>query len=283
MNDNNGNLILVDRKYAKTQLRHLVVSILGEQGLEVRTKRDIKVAYPGEGLEVGWIQYGFNDDESTYRVYFETSKKTYNTEICLRLDVKDQIYDKNDDRVYDRCVVKKCEVVEYHVYTSEEYEIKRVDRKLVQKCNEECIKDLKVKRRPIDNKALLTCKYGEGNDLIKGIVNRVTDDVADKFGVIISKDPELIINDVRRAITKLGKYTYYAYTFYIIKKDVEVLFCEFIFKSFKVSDGNEFISCMELDEVDVSEYSRLDWSRKDLCNVVEMEEYILESVRKYCK
>lgn len=286
-----NNMVLIDRKYAKTQLKNLAALILEESGISVRSKKSILVSYPGEFLDVNWIKNGFNDDfdmpeflddsaiyhvdlkDSSYRVYFEKVVKKgrnhYFKDLYIKLEVKDRIYDAETERIYDVCEVKAW-MEEGDLDGSFKTEKTVIDFETFSDLNKICLNEIFTgRKKQIDRFNLIVEKESCLNQL-EELVNKSINELAKKYGLVIYLNPDLEFNNgIIQSSTTLVEYK---------KRDIE---CDISFRELPISNSN--LICIELYLIDTRDFFYPHRGDEELCSVIDMEKYLNKVIIKALK
>lgn len=250
-----NNMILLERKYAVNQIRELVTLLLQERGITVKSKNSIKVAYPGEDLNVDWVKEGFNYSDNTYRVVYEKSNKSYYTDLYINLIEQEHIYNKDTDSVYDLCEVD-ARVEEGSLLNGKPPIVSKISFDEIAPTHEEAMKGYYISRKKPSNLFTITGPYDKCKEELERILTKSLNDLAKEFNLIVSKYTGLT-NELKCSEFKTDECKGLVYSTYIIEKDVIAFECDIIFK-FIPLDTKE-VTSIELMSINIEEYSIINW------------------------
>lgn len=271
------NMVLIERKYAKHQLRDLVYLLLQDRGFNVRAKNSIKVAYPGEELNVGWIKEGFNDIDNKYTVLFEHSARDYYTDLYITLTVKEHIYDKGSGKVYDLCKINVW-IEEGNPYDCELPRRTNVSFDEICNTHEVAMNGYYSSRNKPANLFTVTRPYGECRDEVEKIITRSLNNLTKDFNLILSKDTELVINELNRSDFKMGKDQGFVYSIYLIQKDLVIFKCKLYFIYTPLNTRE--VATIELTNINIYEAKRINWTREDIYCPYDLQQLLYKYLLK---
>lgn len=282
------NMILIERKYALNQLRETAKLIVEKRllGLTVRTKNSIKVSYPGDVLDVDFFQVGFNAQEDftskndTYQVFFDHSTQNYFSSLYMTLKVQEYIYDKSTDRVYELCTVKAW--TEEGCYHDCEPPLETdVPFEKISELHELAMYGYYSTRKKPLNRFVLTTNYGQGREKVEMVLKRSLNDLANEFNLVLSKDIELIINELKRFIYRKNNCNYYNYSIFLLTQGTQKFRCNITFKSLPINSKG--IIAMDLVGAEIDEIPIIGLSSESIYSSLDLESQFKKLLLKNIK